>query len=68
MGVGVVEEELTKNYINLVLALQIIIVIMICLFNSWQSATTQQAAMQDSTDTIEHKEPIIIQPNITYKI
>ena len=26
----------------------------------------QQAATQDSTDTIEHKESVIIQPNITY--
>ena len=30
-------------------------------FHSWQSAAaTQQAATQDSTDTIEHKEPVII--------
>ena len=28
----------------------------------------QQAATQDSTDTIEHKEPVIIQPNITTRI
>ena len=37
--------------------------------NKWQSATdTQQAATQDSTDAIEHKEPVIIQPNITTRI
>ena len=39
--------------------------------NMWQSATdTQQAATQDSTDAIEHKEPVIIglQPNITTRI
>ena len=28
----------------------------------------QQAVTQDSTDTIEHKEPAIIQPNITTRI
>ena len=28
----------------------------------------QQAATQDSTDTIEHREPAIIQPNITTRI
>ena len=27
-----------------------------------------QAATQDSTDTIEHKEPAIMQPNITTRI
>ena len=28
----------------------------------------QQAATEDSTDTIEHKQPVIIQPNITTRI
>jgi len=28
----------------------------------------QQAATQDSTDTIEHKEPVIIEPNTTTQI
>ena len=37
--------------------------------NSWQSATdTQHAATQDSTDTVEHQEAAIIQPNITTRI
>ena len=56
--------ELTET----IVMITITIIIILHLF-SWQSATDiQQAATQDSTDTIEHKEPAIIQPNIATRI
>ena len=64
------QQELSTAGVEISLDFRIIIIIIIIIlyFNSWQSATDiQQTATQDSTDTIEHKKPIIIQLNITKK-